>query len=99
MPMPKLKCKSATKRGSKKSKPLPDSEPEPTMVAVTRVQTKRSKIDASPPIEGSTPVVINTDSDSDDTEEWQTFPVLDCNVIPCKLNVVTISFALYMLTV
>ena len=70
IPVPKLKCKSAMKRGSKKSKPLPDSEPN--VVPVTRVLTKRSKNDACPPLGGSEPVVINTDNDSDDTKEWQT---------------------------
>ena len=44
IPGPKLKRKIATKRGSKKSKPRPDSEP--TVVAVTRVHTKKSNNDS-----------------------------------------------------
>ena len=45
---------------------------EPTVVAVTPVRTKKSKNDSPSPKRDSAPVVINMDSDSDDTVEWQT---------------------------
>ena len=76
IPVPKLKHQLATKRSSKKSKQLPDSEPERLVVDHVRIarRPKRSKREPSPPIGGSAPapVIIASDSDSDTTEEWQT---------------------------
>ena len=72
-PVPKLKCKKATKRGPKKTKALlPDIEPERMGVDhITKARPRHRKHSPSPPIGGSAPapVIINTDSDSDNTQE------------------------------
>ena len=72
-PMPKLKHKKATERGPKKAKALLlDSEPEGMLIDhVTINHHLRRRHDPSPPIGGSAsaPVIINTDSDSDNTQE------------------------------
>ena len=71
--MPKLKRKKAAKFGPKKAKALlPDSEPERiVMDHVTIKHNPHRRRDPSPPIRGSdpAPVIINTDSDSDNTQE------------------------------
>ena len=72
-PVPKLKRKKAAKRGHKKAKALfPNSEPERMVIdRVTIKHHPRRRRDPSPPIGGSdpAPVIINTDSDSDNTQE------------------------------
>ena len=72
-PVPKLKRKKATKSGPKKAKALlPDSEPERMVVDhITIARQLHKKCSPSPPIGGSAPapVIINTDSASDNTQE------------------------------
>ena len=72
-PVPKLKRKKTTKRGPKKAKPLlPDSEPERMVIDhVTIKHNPHRRLDPSPPIGGSdpAPVIMNIDSDSDNTQE------------------------------
>ena len=72
-PMPKLKRKKAAKRGTKKPKALvPDNEPEHMVIDhVTIKHYPCRRRDPSPPIGGfdPAPVIINTDSDSDITQE------------------------------
>ena len=72
-PVPKLKRKKAVKRGPKKPKALlPDSEPERMVIDhVTIKHHPRKRCDPSPPIGGSdsAPVIINTDSDSNNVQE------------------------------
>ena len=71
--MPKLKRKKATKRRPKKAKALlPYSEPERMDIDhITITHHPHRKHDPSPPIGGSAPapVIITTDSDSDNTLE------------------------------
>ena len=72
-PVPKLKRKKAMKHAHKKAKALlPDSEPECMIVDhITTACRPHRKRSPSPPIGGSAPapVIINTDSDSDNTQE------------------------------